>query len=124
MRLPNDLPVVTIVMPIRNEESFIEQSLGAVLKQDYPPDKVEILIADGMSDDRTVAVIQSLPGAERVQIVSNPERIQSHGLNRIIPLAKGKYIIRIDGHTVIAPDYVRKCVENLETTVLIMSVER
>jgi len=111
-----EFPSVTVVMPIRNEEDFIERSLGAVLNQDYPPDKVYILIADGMSDDRTVEIIESMPGSERVRIIENPERIQSHGLNRIIPLAKGDYVIRIDGHTIIEPDYIRQCVKTLQET--------
>ncbi len=116
MNSPHELPLVTVIMPIRNEEDFIERSLGAVLKQEYPPDKIEVLIADGLSDDGTVNVIESLPGAERVRIISNPEHIQSHGLNRLIPLAKGDYVIRIDGHTIIAPDYVRRCVDTLQET--------
>src|SRR5690606_22643995 len=52
----------------------------------------------------------------RVRIFPNPERIQSAGLNIVIPQAQGKYVIRIDGHTIIAPDYVRRCVELLEET--------
>jgi len=107
-------PVVTIVMPIRNEEAFIERSLGAVLDQDYPADKLEILIADGMSDDRTLSVIQRMPGAERVRVIPNPRRIQAAGLNLIIPMARGEIIVRIDGHTVIARDYVRQCVSELQ----------
>jgi succinoglycan biosynthesis protein ExoA len=116
VNLPDELPLVTVIMPIRNEVDFIERSLGAVLKQDYPPDKIEVLIADGMSDDGTVKIIESLPGAERVRIIQNPERIQSHGLNRLIPLAKGDYVVRIDGHTIIAPNYVRQCVATLWET--------
>ncbi len=58
MNLPDELPLVTVIMPIRNEVDFIERSLGAVLKQDYPPDKIEVLIADGMSDDGTVKIIE------------------------------------------------------------------
>ena len=111
-----ELPFITVVMPIRNEEDFIARSLGAVLNQDYPSDRLDVLIADGMSDDRTIEIIQSLAGAERVQIIPNPERIQSHGLNRIIPFAKGDYIVRIDGHTIIEPDYVKQCVKTLQET--------
>lgn len=111
-----NFPFVTIVMPIRNEEAFIERSLGSVLAQDYPPEQIEVLIADGMSDDRTLEVIWALPGAERVRVIPNPGRVQSKGLNLIIPQAKGEHIIRIDGHTVLAPDYVRECVRLLETT--------
>jgi len=103
-------------MPIRNEADFIERSLGAVLNQDYPPEKLDVLIADGMSDDDTVNIIESMPGSERVQVIPNPERIQSYGLNHAIPLATGAFVIRIDGHTIIEPDYVRQCVLTLLET--------
>ena len=107
---------VTVIMPIRNEQTFIARSLGAVLDQDYPHDRIEILIADGMSDDGTLEKIQTLPGADRVRIVANPERIQAAGLNKAILQAGGEIIVRVDGHTVIAPDYVRQCVKALTET--------
>jgi len=110
------LPLVTVIMPVRNEEMFIARSLGAVLDQDYPANRMEILIADGMSDDHTLDVIRSLPGADRVRIIPNPRRIQAAGLNIAIQQAQGKYIIRIDGHTIIAPDYVQCCIEALQAT--------
>jgi glycosyltransferase involved in cell wall biosynthesis len=109
-------PLITVIMPIRNEEAFIAQSLGAILNQDYPQDRLEILIADGLSDDRTLDVIRSLPGSDRVRIIPNPRRTQAAGMNAAIPQARGEFILRVDGHTVIAPDYVRACVTALQTT--------
>ncbi len=109
-------PLVTVIMPIRNEEAFIARSLGAVLAQDYPVDRIEVLVADGMSDDQTLSMIQSLPGAERVRIIPNPRRIQAAGMNEAIPHAHGEIIIRVDGHTVIAPDYIQQCVLALQAT--------
>lgn len=109
-------PFVTVILPVRNEEHFIERSLGAVLRQDYPADKIEVIVADGMSDDATLEKARSLPGAERVRIVPNPRRIQAAGLNEAITQARGEVIVRVDGHTVIAADYVRQCVAALHTT--------
>ena len=103
-------------MPLYNEQAFIARSLTAVLGQDYPRDRLEVIVADGMCDDDTLAVIRSLPDAARVQIVCNPNRVQSAGLNRAIERAKGEIIVRVDGHTIIAPDYVRQCVRALEET--------
>lgn len=110
------LPLVSIVLPVRNEEAFIARCLGAVLAQDYPPDRMEVLVVDGMSDDATIAVIGALPGASRVRILRNPERIQSAGLNLGIQEARGEIVVRVDGHTIIAPDYVRQCVLTLQET--------
>jgi len=109
-------PFVTVIMPIRNEAQFIAHSLGAVLAQDYPQDKLEVLVADGMSDDGTLEIIRTLPGSERVRIILNPQRNQAEGLNKAIKQASGEIIVRVDGHTIIAPDYVRRCVQNLQNT--------
>ncbi len=107
---------VSVIMPVRNEEAFIDRSLEAVLNQDYPAEAMEILMADGLSNDRTLDIIQALPGAERVRIIPNPQRIQAAGLNKALQHAQGDVIIRVDGHTVIAPDYVRQCVTLLQET--------
>ncbi len=106
-------PLVSILLPIRNEAAFIERCLGAVLAQDYPADRLEILIADGMSDDGTLDLIAAMPGGERVRIIPNPARIQAAGLNALIREAYGDILVRVDGHTIIAPDYVRACVDAL-----------
>jgi glycosyltransferase involved in cell wall biosynthesis len=111
-------PFVTVIMPIRNEASFIARSLGAVLAQTYPPDRLEILIADGLSSDDTRAIIQSLAqtSAIPIHIVENPGLIVPTGFNAALKQARGEIIIRVDGHTIIAPDYVRICVETLQAT--------
>jgi succinoglycan biosynthesis protein ExoA len=111
--LTSEKPTVTVIMPVRNEAQFIERSLGAVLAQDYPPDKLDVLVADGMSDDGTPDIIRAMPGSERVTIIPNPGRRQAEGLNAAIPLTRGEVIVRVDGHTIIAPDYVRECVRAL-----------
>jgi len=109
-------PLVTVIMPIRNEEAFIARSAGAVLQQDYPADRLEFIIADGQSDDRTRAVIDTLPGSERIQVIDNPRRRQAFGLNLALRRARGEIIVRVDGHTIIAPDYIRQCVQALRET--------
>ncbi|HZC06343.1 MAG TPA: glycosyltransferase family 2 protein [Ktedonobacterales bacterium] len=106
-------PFVSVIMPVRNEEGFIARSLGAALSQNYPPERIEVLVADGQSDDRTREVIASLPGAERVRVIDNPQRRQAFGLNLALRQARGDIIVRVDGHTIIAPDYVRQCVRAL-----------
>jgi succinoglycan biosynthesis protein ExoA len=109
-------PFVTVIMPVYNEEAFIARSLGAVLAQDYPPERFEILVVDGMSQDATRRVVQSLPNAQRVRIIDNPQRLQAAAMNIALPYAKGEVIVRVDGHTIIAPDYLRACVRALQNT--------
>jgi len=106
-------------MPIRNEAAFIEQSLGAVLAQDYPADCMEIVIADGLSNDGTRDVIASLEGRSpnvSLKLLDNPNRLVAAGMNVALACARGEVIVRVDGHTVIAPDYVRECVAALQRT--------
>jgi succinoglycan biosynthesis protein ExoA len=109
-------PFVSVIMPVRNEAAFIALSLNAVLHQDYPRQRMEILLADGASEDDTLAIVRSLPGAARVRIIHNPRRTQAAGMNEALRQARGDVIVRVDGHTVIAPDYIRQCVIALDET--------
>lgn len=115
----NVYPFVTVVMPIRNEADFIERSLSAILTQDYPDSRMEVLIADGMSTDSTRAVIQDLAARYpnvSLKIIDNPGRIVPTGFNLALKQKKGEIVVRVDGHTIIAPDYVSECVSALERT--------
>ncbi|MDQ6891361.1 MAG: glycosyltransferase family 2 protein [Acidobacteriota bacterium] len=108
------LPFVSVLMPVRNEVAFIERSLGAVLRQTYPADRMEILVADGLSDDGTAESVASLTKADaRIRLLRNPGKIVSTGLNTALTKARGDIVIRIDGHCEVAPDYVIRCVEHL-----------
>ncbi|HNS40416.1 MAG TPA: glycosyltransferase, partial [Promineifilum sp.] len=55
----DDLPMVSVIMPVRDESAYIERSLGAVLRQDYPAERTEILVVDGMSTDGTREFIRA-----------------------------------------------------------------
>ncbi len=111
-------PSVTVVMPVRNEEGFIERSLGSVLAQDYPADLTEILVVDGRSDDSTREIVERMgeQAHRAVRVVDNPKRIQAAALNIGVAHAKGEILVRVDGHCEIAPDYVRRCVEVLQSS--------
>jgi succinoglycan biosynthesis protein ExoA len=113
-KLMQKTPFVSVLMPVRNEASFIERSVGAVLAQDYPRDRIEIIIADGLSDDGTRNVIEALRLQNpNVRLIDNPGKIVSTGLNAALRVANGEIIIRVDGHCEIAIDYVRRCVWHL-----------
>jgi len=105
---------VSILIPIRNEAAYIERCLAAVLAQDYPAAQMEILVADGMSDDGTREIVGEWQQQDaRIKLYDNPGRIVPKGLNILIPNAKGDILIRVDGHCVIAPDYVRSSVKHI-----------
>ena len=108
------LPFVSVIMPVRNEEAFIARSLGAVVGQDYPHELMEVVVADGMSTDRTRDIVRSFAGsAPRVKLVDNPGRTAPGGLNAAIRGAAGEIIVRVDGHCEVSADYVRQCVAHL-----------
>jgi succinoglycan biosynthesis protein ExoA len=109
-----NLPFVSVVMPVRDEASYIGRSIGSVLSQDYPADRMEIIVADGLSADGTRDVIASLQLANpHIKLIDNPGRIVPTGLNLAIAMARGEYIIRVDGHCEVEKDYVRNCVTHL-----------
>jgi Glycosyltransferases, probably involved in cell wall biogenesis len=109
-------PFVSVLIPIRNEGSYISQCLQAVLQQDYPSDLLEILISDGLSTDNTRALVAEwMKKDPRIQLFDNPKCIVPTGMNILIPQAKGEILIRVDGHCVIAPDYVSNCVRHLNS---------
>jgi succinoglycan biosynthesis protein ExoA len=111
------LPMITIGMPCLDEENFIESCVRDVLAQDYPADRMEILVADGGSIDATREILARLSKEDpRVRLIDNPGRIQSAGMNEILREARGDVIVRMDVHCDYAKDYVRKCVEVLERT--------
>ncbi len=116
----SNLPTVTVIIPCRNERRFIGSCLDSILSGDYPPELLEIIVADGMSDDGTREALQTFAnrytGAPSVRIIDNPQMIVSTGLNRAIKHARGEIIVRMDAHTEYATDYIRRCVEVLQET--------
>jgi glycosyltransferase involved in cell wall biosynthesis len=108
------LPLVSVIMPIRNEMAFIERSLGAVLRQDYPAERMEVLIVDGLSEDGTREYVHAQQATfPSLYLLDNPDRIAPTALNIGIRNAKGDVIVRVDGHCEISPDYIRRSVEHL-----------
>jgi succinoglycan biosynthesis protein ExoA len=110
-------PKVTIAMPAFNEENYIERCIRTIQSQDYPANNIEVLIADGRSTDKTRDIINTLSKDDpRIRIIDNPDKLQAPGLNRIVKVATGDIIVRMDVHCEYAPDYVRRAVEVLERT--------
>ena len=104
-------------MPVYNEAAFIERSLGAVLAQLYPAQRLEVLVVDGGSTDATTALVAAIAARDkRVRLLHNPRRIQAAAMNIALDHAQGDVIVRVDGHTIIAADYVRQCVDRLRET--------
>ena len=111
------MPKVSVVVPCYNEQETIGLLLKAIGEQDYPLDKLEVVIADGLSTDRTRDVITEHSNQYpqlNVQIVDNPKRIIPAGVNTAIMASEGEVIIRLDAHSMPYPDYVSRCVYDLQ----------
>ena len=99
---------VTIVIPCRNEKKYIRACLDSILANDYPKDKVEILVVDGMSDDKTRAIIERYARSYSfIRILGNPRRITPCALNIGIKNAQGDIVLRSDAHSIYASSYIK-----------------
>lgn len=111
------MPIVSILVPCYNEQETISLLLEAVYRQTYPLEEIEVIIADGMSNDQTRERISAYCATHprlHTRVVDNPKRAIPAALNRAIEEAQGEYIIRLDAHSVPTPDYVSRCMQALE----------
>src|SRR6516225_5643108 len=108
---------VSVVMPVRNEEAYIEASLRSLVHQSFPPGCYEIIVVDGRSSDRTREIVEEIcQTAPQVRLLDNPAGIVPAAMNIGIRAARGEVIIRADGHNVYPCDYAKNCVACLDQT--------
>jgi succinoglycan biosynthesis protein ExoA len=113
----DDAPLVSIIVPCRNEAKSIHAFLRSLLNQEPGTFRWEALIADGMSNDGTREVLRQYSEKhQQIRIVDNPGLIASTGLNACIRAAHGEILVRMDVHTEYKSDYVLRCVEVLQRT--------
>jgi glycosyltransferase involved in cell wall biosynthesis len=115
-KLNNNLPFLTICMPVRNEENNITSILNELLNQEYPPDFFEIIVADGVSTDKTCDAVMKLAKDNRqIRLLQNPKILSSSGRNVGLKNGKGDIFLIVDGHCLIGNNQlfinVAKCFE-------------
>lgn len=110
--------IVSVVIPVFNEEKYIDSCIRSMIKQDFPRELMEWIFVDGCSKDRTKGIVAGFKQnmSNLIRIYDNPNKTQSYAMNIGIRNAIGKYIIRLDAHSEYACDYISKCVHYLETT--------
>jgi len=112
-----NMPFVSVILPTRCEEKYIENCLLSILSQNYPVFRMEILVVDGMSDDQTRAIVRRIAGSyPQVRLLDNPELQSAQGLNRGIQASRGAFILRLDPRAEYGRGYVKACVDTLLTT--------
>ena len=110
-------PLVSIVIPCLNEERYIVPLLDSLAVQDYGPEGIEVIVADGGSTDRTRQLVANYRAPfARLELVDNPKRITVGGLNAGMDAAKGDCWIIIGAHSRVRADFVRASVEALQRT--------
>ena len=94
------MPLISVIMPVRNERKTLPALLNALVSQEYPKDLFEILVADGRSDDgtREYVVGYGLSSPVVVRLVDNPAIRSGPGRNAGISQARGEFIVFVDGH--------------------------
>lgn len=113
-------PRIDVVLPVRDEAAYLRRSLGSVLRQDLPADRVRVFVVDGGSTDGTPDLARELArehdAVDRVELLDNPERIAATAMNRGIDAGDAPFVARVDGHSELAPDYLRLALDALERT--------
>lgn len=111
----NNLPFVSIIIPCRNEEKFISKCLDSIIANDYPKERLEILIVDGISEDRTREILAGyVKRCPFIKVLDNPKKFTPFAFNLGIKNAKGEIIILMGAHTTYQRNYIQKCVRYLD----------
>jgi len=106
-------PAVSVILPVLNEAPHLEESVTAILSQDYLG-IFEVILALGPSRDRTDEIARALAARDtRVKLVTNPTGRTAAGLNLAIASSSSPVIVRVDGHARIPNNYLSLAVEIL-----------
>jgi GT2 family glycosyltransferase len=106
--------VVSVIVPVLNEEAHIERSIAAILRQSFEHG-MEVLVVDGGSTDATPRILEGLAREDpRIRILSNPKRRIPNALNIGLRHAKGEFAARMDAHAEYPPDYIEQAVRRFE----------
>ncbi len=112
---------ISVLIPCRNEAAYIKKAVDSILNQHYRLGQIEVLVIDGMSDDGTRAILQSIVQADkRVNMVDNPAQTTPQAMNIGLNTAQYKYILRIDAHAVALPGFLTKNMNALLTDEKVM----
>lgn len=110
-------PLVTVIVPVRNEARFIDRCLQSIFTSDPLTGGMEVLVVDGMSTDGTREILTDWCRVEaNLKLLDNPQRIVPTAMNIGIRAARGEIIVRMDAHSIYAVDYAAQCLAVLAET--------
>lgn len=106
---------VAIIIPALNEEKFIARCLESVIKQTFPVEKMDIMVIDGGSHDRTCEIVNEYHHKfTNIRLLHNPHKIQSAAFNIGVKESSAPYIVRLDAHAFYKPYYIEGCIKGLQ----------
>lgn len=109
--------IVSVIIPVRNEEKYISKCMESVINQNFCKKNMELILIDGDSKDKTLEIIEKfIQKYEFIKVYKNYKKTVQYALNIGIKNSRGKYIVRLDAHSEYADDYIQKCVDYLEKT--------
>lgn len=109
---------VSVIIPSFNEEKYIEKCINSILDFEKPLSlETEIIIVDGMSTDNTLNILLHIQNKhDNVFVLRNSSVYQSFAINKALEIAKGKWIMRLDAHSIYPNNYLKLCLETAERT--------
>ena len=104
---------VSVLVAVRNEETFVRDTVTAMRAQDFDGE-IEFLFMEGRSEDRTREILDALAAEDqRIRVLDNPDRQLASALNLGLRNARGEFVVQMDAHTFYPPDYIARGVERL-----------
>ena len=112
----SNLPAVSVVLPVLNEESHLANAVNSILSQDYAG-TLEIILALGPSKDKTDEIAQRLASSDpRITLVDNPSGRTAAGLNAAINKSKNPVIVRVDAHAELQKNYISLAIDVMKSS--------
>lgn len=109
-----ELPTVSVIIPVRNEENFIGKCIESFLDQAYPENRFEIIVVDGMSEDNTRTIVKEyMSRYKNIRLYDNPDKYTPNALNIGIKNASGKIIMLASSHAIYSRDYISTCAQKI-----------
>lgn len=113
--IPKEFPSVSIVIPAKNEESCISKTLDSVISLNYPRDKIEVIVVDNNSTDRTPIIVKDYIERHKdsnIKLVYNKKDGKSRSLNMALKIAKGEYFAILDADSIIDKNSLRNLIHH------------
>lgn len=108
-------PILSVVIPHRNDAAHIASCLRALAVQSYPADRFEVIVADGDSTDGSLEILRRWAAEHpNVRVCRNPRRFTPFGLNEGTRNARGEVIVILGSHSEVPPDFLAESVRALE----------